>query len=252
MSGPRPLLLLALLCRTPPAAAAEATAPPVELRALAVYPYAFGWDEPAYRSLLKSADAVAEAARLPLEVIPPTEFQVTRPENPNVLAGSDAAQAVSRRGHPARAFAALRAWAERSGARTVSSANQGGVAASALRDESTVVAHVQVVDAATGDVLARASGRVPAAEEPSPAGDPLPQLTSLHRRLLAEALRDLAARLPPGRAARAPARPLEPSAFEPFGLPGRPSLRETAARDPVAGAAARREIASYLSALRER
>jgi len=250
MSRSIALLLALLLCRF--AAAADPSPTPSELRALAVYPYAFGWEEPAYRSLLKAADAVAEAARLPLEVIPPTEFQVTRPESPNPLAGSDAARAVAARGHPPRAFAALRAWAERSGARTVSSADQGGVAGSTLRDEAVVVAQVQVLDAATGEVLARASGRVPAAEEPSPGGDPLPQLTALHRRLLAEALRDLSARLPPGRAARAPSRPLEPAAFEPYALPGRPSLKEAAARDPVAGAAARREIATYLAALRER
>lgn len=246
MARIRPLLLLALLCRAPAAPAAEAGPTPVEVRALAVYPYAFGWEEPAYRSLLKSSDALAEAARLPLDVIPPTEFQVTRPEAANVLAGSDAAKAVARRGHPPRAFAALRAWAERTGPRSVSAADEGGVAASALRDESTVQAHVQVVDAATGEVLAQASGRVPGAEEPSPGGDPLPQLTALHRRLVAEALRALEARLAPGRP-RAAGRGLEPAAFESFALPGRPSLKETAARDPVAGAAARREIQSYLA-----
>lgn len=248
----RPLLLAALLCPALPAAAAEPA--PADVRALVVYPYAFGWEEPAYRSLLKSADAVAAASGLGLEVIPPTEFKVARPEAQNVLAGSDAARAVAARGHPARAFAALRAWAERSGARTVSSADAGGVVATALRDESTVAAHVQVVDAATGEILAQASGQAPGTEEPAPGGDPLPQLTALHRRLLGEVLRQLPSRLPAPSRGGAGARPprLEAAAFETFALPGRPSLRETAARDPVAGGAARREIAAYLASQRDR
>jgi len=221
----------------------------LEARALAVYPYLFGWEEPAFRSLLKASDAVAQAgARLPLAIIPPSEFEVTRPTDPNVLAGSTAARAVAARGLPPRAFLALRAWAVRVGARTVTEASAAGRSASSLSDESQVVAHVEVSDAATGEVLVEAFGRTPTGDTGA-SGDPLPELTALHRRLVAAAVESLAARLPSGGGGGGP---LAPATFETFAQPGRGSLADLATRDPIAAAAARREIAAYLAGQRER
>jgi hypothetical protein len=200
-----------------------------------VYPYAFGWEEPAYRSLLKSADAVnALAARRKLVVVPPTEFQVSRFEDDNVLAGSDAGKAVAARGLPSRAFVALRAWAERIGARTVRESLVNGVVRADLTDETTLVAHVQVIDAVTGEVVVDLSGRLPPdAGGALPGADPWPELTALHRRLVAEAAAALEARLAPGTPA-VDSHGLAPAAFEKYALSG----------------SARQEIARYLAVQR--
>lgn len=246
-------LALALSCSGPTTRLRAGGSGPLDDRALVVYPYAFGWEEPAFRSLLKASDAVVAAgARLRLPVIPPTEFEVARPLDPNVLAGSTAARAMAARGLLPRAFLVLRGWAERIGARTVTAATVGGRTASALDDESAVVAHVQITEASTGEVVVEATGRT-ATGEGAPGGDPLPELTALHRRLLAEALAALAPRLPArGAAAAGPVAGIPAEAFESWAQPGRSSLKDLATRDPIAAAAARAEIAAYRAAQRER
>jgi len=228
-----------------------ASGPPLDVRAVAVYPYAYGWEEPAYRSLLKASDAVAVVAagrRLP--VLLPTEIKVSRFEDDNVLAGSDASRLAVARGLPPRAFLVVRAWADRLGARTVRESVVGGTVRSALVDETTIVARVQVVDAATGAVVVDAEGRLrPGDGGSAPGTDPEPELTALHRKLLAEAWEALLPRL----AQAVPSgdgRALDAATFESFALPGRSSLAELAKRDPIAAQAARREIGGYLSAQR--
>lgn len=225
--------------------------PPLDVRAVAVYPYAYGWEEPAYRSLLKASDAVAVVGagrRLP--VILPTEIQVTRFQDDNVLAGSDAGKAMAARKLPPRAFLVVRGWADRLGARTVRESVVGGAVASTLADETTIVARVQVVDASTGEVLVDAEGRIrPGDGGAGPGADPEPGLTELHRRLVSEAweavLPRLAQAMPSG-----DGRGLDAAAFEAFALPGRSSLAELAKRDPIAAQAARREVAAYLQGRR--
>ncbi len=246
-------LALALSCSGPATRLRAGGSGPLDERALVVYPYAFGWEEPAFRSLLKSADAVAAAqARLHLPVIPPTEFEVTRPLDPNVLSGSTAARAMAARGLPPRAFMVLRGWAERVGARTVTAATVGGRTTSALDDESAVVARVQIAEAATGEVVVEASGRT-ATGDAGAGGDPLPELTAPHRRLLARTLDALAPRLAArGAAAPGGAPGIAAEAFETWAQPGRSSLRDLATRDPIAAAAARAEIAAYRASQRER
>lgn len=241
-------LVLVALCGL-----ARPAGPALDVRAVAVYPYAFGWEEPAYRSLLKSADAVAALAALRrVQVIPPGEFKVAQFADDNVLAGSDAARAMAARRLPPRAFVVLRAWADRLGARTLRESVVDGVGRSELADDTTVVAHVQVLDATSGEVVADLSGQVrPGAGGAAGGSDPDPELTRLHRKLVAQACEALAARLPAIPAAGG-AGAIEAAAFEGFDLPGRASLAEIARRDPIAGAAARQEIARYLAELRAR
>jgi hypothetical protein len=249
----RRLLPLAALPLLLGAGVKVSSGPPLDVRAVAVYPYAYGWEEPAYRSLLKASDAVAVVAagrRLP--VLLPTEIKVSRFQDDNVLAGSDASKVAVARGLPPRAFLVVRAWADRIGARTVRESVVGGTVRSSLVDETTIVARVQVVDAATGEVVADAEGRLePGDGGTAPGADPEPGLTELHRRLLAEAwdavVPRLAQAMPSG-----DGRGLDAAAFEGFALPGRSSLAELAKRDPFAAQAARREIAGYLAGRRGR
>jgi hypothetical protein len=227
--------------------------PPLDVRAVAVYPYAYGWEEPAYRSLLKASDAVATvAAGRRLAVVLPTQVRVERFHDDNVLAGSDASRTVVALGLPPKAFWVVRAWADRLGARTVRESVVDGLVRSSLVDETTIVARVQIVDAATGEVVVEAEGRLrPGEGGAAPGTDPEPELTALHRKLLAQAweaaLPRLAPLAPPARTGS-----LDAAAFEGFSLPGRASLAEIAKRDPFAAQAARREIASYLSGQRSR
>jgi len=175
--------------------------PPVDARAIAVYPYLFRWDEPPERSRARAMDAVQAAlARRRLAVLAPTDFRCFDPEQRNVLLATDLAQVMTARGLPARAFLVMRGWAERRVARTVEQVDGDGSVRTTLHEQVAFLAHVEILDPDSSEPLVEVSARVDRRPGDGPAGDdPTPELTRLDRRLVHAALDALDARLAPAR-----------------------------------------------------
>ena len=204
----------------------------VEARAVAVYPFAFRWEEPPSRSLLLgmvAADALSATGRL--VVFGPSEFTVLRRDLDDPRLGTDLLGTLARHGLPSSGFVVLRAWAERREERTTVAA-AGGARSS---ERVTYVEHLELLDGGGGGVLLELSGEADRDAAASDPYDPTPELTRLHRELLGQAWAALEPRLT---APILPAVPAEvrwlPAAALTWAPPGVPSLAERlAAADPL-------------------
>jgi hypothetical protein len=208
---------------------------PITARAVAVYPFAFRWDEPASRSLLlamKAVDALSATDRL--LVFGPTEFTVLSHEANDPRASTDLLAEMAQRSLPATSFVALRCWAEQRAERTVGTIDGKG---KVLHTERvTYVEHLELLDGAGGGVLLELEGQVE--RDPAAASDPFdptPDLTRLHQRLLERAWAALEPRLTaPSLAPLAVGVRWLPAAAVTWAPPGAVSLADLLARaDPL-------------------
>lgn len=182
-------LLLAAGCASAPSSwrVVKPLERPVSARAVAVYPFGFRWDEPPSRGLLlgmAAVDALVDAERT--LVFGPSEFTVLRHEADDPRVGTDLLAAMAQRSLPATSFVALRAWAEQRVERTSGAIDGQGVVRRTER--VTWVEHLELLDGGGGGVLLELSGEVdrdPAT--PADPFDPTPELTRLHRQLVARA-----------------------------------------------------------------
>jgi hypothetical protein len=201
---PRALASLALgaaslaACGGPRVEVRARPAAPVAHRVAAVYPYAFRWEEPPFRSYQKGMDLTLLLSRQRrLLVFGPGDFQVFRHEEADPLLGSSMMAVLQARGLDPRAFLAFRGWAERRVARTTEHI-EGGRGPPRVRssEDVTYVAHLQIVDAAAGAVLVEVEGTVAAGvPEDRPEYDPMPELTDLAGKLARAAWDELEPRL---------------------------------------------------------
>ncbi|BDG02472.1 PDZ domain-containing protein [Anaeromyxobacter oryzae] len=221
---------------------------PVAVRAVAVYPYAFRWPEPAWKSHAKALDAAMRlSAQDRLLVFGPDDFRVWRPEADDPRVGTDLVGVLADRRLPATGFVVFRGWAERRIVRTAGELDGKGVVSSA--EQVTYVAHLEVLDGGGRGVLVEVEGEATRDAATVDAFDDAPELTRLHRALVDEAWRVLAARLP-GDAPPLPPVPARvivvPGATLAWTEPGRPSLAEQlAAADPVEADVARLAVFRY-------
>jgi len=184
-------------CRGPRTEVRRRTEGPVAARVAAVYPYAFRWEEPPWRSFQKSMDAVLFLASTErLLVFGPGEFQVLRPQESRPLKATDLVAVLARRGLDARDVIVFRGWAERRIARTTGQVEGRGAVRMQSSEEVTYLARLEVVDGATGEVLVEVGGEAKAGDPAlRPEYDPTPELTELHRQLVRAAWRELEPRL---------------------------------------------------------
>jgi hypothetical protein len=167
--------------------------------AIAVYPYGFRWQEPPFRSMEKAMDAVLflSGERRPL-VFGPTEFRCLRPDDDNVQAATDLVQVMAANGIDPRGFLAFRGWAEKriaSGSQVVEGSGGKAVGRRVIQ-EITYVAHLDVLDGGSNQVILELSGQVendPFAEKLD--YDGAPELTTLHRKLVKAAWEEVEGRL---------------------------------------------------------
>jgi hypothetical protein len=218
-----------------------------------VYPYAFRWEEPPFRSYQKGMDlTLLLSGRGRLLVFGPGDFQVFRHEEADPLLGTNAMAVLSARGLDPRAFLAFRGWAERRVARTAERLEGSrGLARVRSSEEVTYVAHLQVADASTGAVLVEVEGTVAAgAPEDRPEYDPMPELTDLAGRLARAAWDELEPRLAAPRLPESPLRVRWLPAAALDWTPGETvrSLRETLLlADPLAAEVERLALYRYFA-----
>lgn len=172
----------------------------LKLSAVAVYPFGFRWDEPAYRSFELSQRLIGTLSQeLEGQVLlfGPSEFKVFRPDADNAWAATNVVSLFPSHGVRAEAAAVLRAWAER----RVTSAQKElydarGRAVGAQGTEETVyVGHVELLHPSSSSTLIEMHAEVvvdPFAERPDDGADPIPELTALMEHLVAEAAAALA------------------------------------------------------------
>ncbi|MGI5860795.1 MAG: PDZ domain-containing protein [Myxococcales bacterium] len=173
---------------------------PLEAQALAVFPFQFRWDEPAWRSFeLSQALALQAIETGRYSVFGPGEFKLVSGQASNPFLGSDLVLSLADRGLSPMAALVFRCTAER---RTTSAVQQVFDSAGKPRgvgraEEQQIVAALEVFHSASREKLASASGMVQVdpfrAADPS---DPLPELTGLVRALMAEVLEQLEDRAP--------------------------------------------------------
>jgi hypothetical protein len=201
----------------------------LRIKAVAVMPFAYRWDEPAHRYWTRSLDLIdALIAERRFLVVGPTEFKIYKPDDDNLLAATTLAGAMMQRGVRPAEFLAVRARAERrlaSGAQEVQSTS-GGTARSLRNDDITLVATVELLHPHSHRILieATASQKLDPFAERDPA-DPHPELRALLQRLVHESLErlDAAKRLDAPMLARDPGMTVVPNPraavlFEPPGL----------------------------------
>jgi hypothetical protein len=168
---------------------------PIAAQALAVYPVTFRWEAPPERGLLLGMVAAeALAAQDRLLVFGPAEFDVYRPEADDPRAGTNLVGAMAERSLPSTGFVALRAWVERREERTSRQLDGKGTV---LTTAAVVwVEHLELLDGGGAGVLLELSGET--GRDPALAADPYdptPELSRLHRELVARAWRALEPRL---------------------------------------------------------
>lgn len=218
----RPALLsllasaLALLVASCAAGRSEGAAPgepQPRFTAIAVYPFGFRWEEPAYRSFELSSrliSVVMHGTRNSNVIFGPGEFRVHRLEDDNVFAASTLGSVLPATGIPLKKVLVIRPWAERrihtASKTTINS--RGNAVAAERNDEVTYVGHVEVIDAASRQRLFELTdSRVadPFAERDDDGADPAPELTELMEHLVAQATVELQPWLTPsGRLAELP------------------------------------------------
>ncbi len=203
------------------------------VQAAAVYPVAFRWDEPAFRSFeLSQAMVLRVMATDRYAVFGPGEFKLVRESAANPFVGSDIALGLADRGFSAMQAVVFRPWVEK---RAQSAIKQlygpdGKPKGTQRVEEVTYLAHLEVFHSASREIIADASVTVEADPfaEHDPA-DPQPDLTAAILKLLEKTLSSLKN--------RAPGQPLEraagfeylwnPKASFSFAMEGRPPFSET-------------------------
>jgi hypothetical protein len=208
---------------------------PVKARLVAVYPYAFRWEEPAHRSLLLAMEVVrmlVEKDRV--AVIGPDEFSVYRGSVDDPRYGTDLTTFLADRNLPPTGFVALRPWAERRVQRTTGVIE--GKGAVAHYESVEYVAHLDLLDGAGAGVLLELEAK--AMKDPATPADPFdptPELTRLHRGLMEAAWEALEPRLTADRLQPLPLQvtwlPANAMGWAPLGQ--RPLSEQLATMDPV-------------------
>ena len=219
-------------------------APGVKVSALAVYPFGFRWDEPAYRSFELSHRLIALADKAlgdRVYLFGPSEFKVLRQGDENAWASSTFVTVLPSVGVPPERAVVLRPWAERQvvdskGELLDKKGRKIGLAAS---QEITFVGHVEIIHPSSQEVLVEVIGRAkvdPFAEPPKDDSDPAPELTALMEKLSAAALETLAGHLSPPGTARELGLTFgfNPKAALSYAEDNRPALElKLAAMDPI-------------------
>lgn len=161
-------------------------------QAVVVYPFAFRWAEPPWRAYQQSravVDTLLASDRY--LVFGPGELEVYRPHTNDVLVGSNLLTPITRADIAASQTVVVRTWAERrvqTGAKMTYDAH-GRPVGQVRSEHTTYVAHIELVRADTGTLVAEAHVRIdvdPFAEQPD--WDPLRPLTRADRALAKWAL----------------------------------------------------------------
>lgn len=173
--------------------------PGLKVSAVAVYPFAFRWEEPAYRSFELSQRLIGAATVKggeQFQFFGPSEFQVYRPDDDNPWAASNAVSLLSSAGLRPDQAVVLRPIAERrvhSGQKEVLDSRGKPVGAVKVQDV-TYVGRVEILHPSTGDLVVEVAGQAevdPFAEREDDS-DPAPELTALMEALTREAIEALA------------------------------------------------------------
>lgn len=221
------------------------TSIPGDLRveAIAIQPFGFRWPESASRSLLLAGRIEAQldaAMGDKVLLFAPPDFRVYRPEADSWAGTNVVALFPEWQVRPDHALV-LRGWAEKrslSSRQEISNA-QGNQVGTAAAEETTYVAHVELVAPSTQTVVVEVNGKAqvdPFAESPVDEADPTPELTTLVKSLVAEAIQAVA----PSVHGPAPAHDFGlttlwvPQAAIQYEEPGRASLEKwLATQDPL-------------------
>ncbi len=208
--------------------------PELKISAVAVYPFGFRWDQPAYRSFELSQRLLATALKESADTLAwfgPSEFKVFRAEDDNAWAATNAVSLLPGMSLGPQVAAVLRPWAERrvqSGQQALIDKKGRDVAVTS-GEEISYLGHIEVIHPSSRTVMIEIWGEAkvdPFEATLSDSSDPAPELTALMEKLTAEAVHLLA----DNAFAPSPAKPLEATLeFNPkLGLSysdsGRPSL----------------------------
>ncbi|MBI3181234.1 MAG: hypothetical protein HYZ28_03725 [Myxococcales bacterium] len=174
--------------------------PSLKISAVAVYPFVFRWEEPAYRSFelsQKLIDAVAPKGGDYFRLYGPSEFKVYRPDDDNAWAATSAVALLPSAGLVPDQAVVLRPVAEKrvqSGQKEVLDA-KGRPLGTAAVQEVTYIGRVEILHPTTGDMVVEVRGQAevdPFAVRLDDGADPAPELTALMQALAVEALASLA------------------------------------------------------------
>jgi hypothetical protein len=205
---------------------------PLPAQAMAVFPFDFRWETPAWRSWELSQVLTSQiVATNRYMVFGPGEFKLIRGEASNPFLGSDLVLSIADHGVSPTAALVLRPSAER---RVHSELKQlfdsdGKPRGSERVEFVTVFARLEAFHSATRERVATAQGSVEidpfAARDGS---DPLPELTALMKQMTAKLLDELEERAPGEEIARAPGFEFlwNPKAGLDFALEDKPPLRQ--------------------------
>lgn len=227
-------------CRSGPRVVAEVP-PDLRASAIAVYPFGFRWQEPAYRSFelsLRLVTVVVNEVSYHAVVVGPSEFQIYRPDDDRVLAATTLGRLLPQMRMRPHQLLVLRPWAEkRVHASSKTLLNAKGKAVGAERQEETkYVGYVDVIHAATGEKILEVSGETivdPFAERDDDGADPAPELTALMVTLTGEAVERLLPHL------SSPGQVADLSGYQLSVTPAFALAYEESGRPPVAGELAR-------------
>jgi hypothetical protein len=186
-----------------------------------VYPFAFRWEEPAYRSFELSqrlVDAAVETVGDRLSFWGPSEFKVMRSDDDAAWVATTALPLLTATAARPDQGLVIRPWAEKRITSSLQEAQdaKGRRAGASSSEETVYLGHLEVVHPSTHALLFEVDGEVkvdPFAESgPEADYDPCPPLTSLMERLMRAAAKKIG-----GWAADRTAQPLPqvPFAFTP-------------------------------------
>ena len=206
---------------------------PLEAQAVAVFPFQFRWEQPAWRSYELSQLLTLQAMETGrYAVFGPGEFRLVHGQAANPFVGSDLVLSLADRGLSPTAALVFRAGAEKRSTSAVKQVfdPQGKPKGHGRIEEAMVVARIEVFHSASREIVAVATGHADLdpfrTSDPS---DPLPELTGLLQALMAEVLTRLEERAPGLLVERAPGFEYlwNPKAAFEFSLEGKPALSET-------------------------
>jgi hypothetical protein len=172
----------------------------LELVGVFIYPFAFRWDEPAYRSFELSqrmVDVGLAAAGDELSFWGPSEFKVIRPDDDAAWVATTALPQLTGTGARPDQAVVMRPWAEKRVNSSQAEAHdaKGHARGSSTTEETTYLVHLEVIHPATRERLLDLEGEVkidPFAEAPPEADyDPAPLLTRLCEKLALQAVKKL-------------------------------------------------------------
>lgn len=212
---------------------------------IAVYPFGFRWDTPAYRSFELTGrliDEVLHQSEFQTLVYGPGEFRLYQPDDDNIYAASTLGALLPQIQRRPEELVVLRPWAERrvqSSSRSLVNA-AGKTLGQEQTEEVTYVGHVDVIHARTQQRIGELSGEVeadPFAVREDDGADPTPELTALMRSLTREAMAQLRPQLRPA-GTFSPLRGLSldvtPHLSFAYSEPGRPAYDAAVAKmDPL-------------------